>query len=80
MSCKGRASWQEQQGLCSRVKAARDGGDQEPWGPFRPNPATYLPSPPAREKDLTIYCQEDGAKQLLESTLQLASSLPTLPA
>lgn len=30
MSCKGRAGWQEQRGLCSRVKAARDGGDQEP--------------------------------------------------
>lgn len=48
-------------------------------GAFCPNPATYLPSPLPREKDLCVYCQEDGAKQFLESPFQLASSLGALP-
>lgn len=49
MSCKGQAGWQEQQGLCSCAKAARDGGDQEPWGPFV-QILPLSPFPPASRK------------------------------
>lgn len=52
MSCKGWESWQEQQNLCSRVKAARDRENQELWGPFiQILPFISLSSPPPpREK------------------------------
>lgn len=72
MSCKGRASWQEQRGLCSCVKAARDGGDQEPWGPFCPNPATYLPSP-LPEKRISLFT---ARKMEQNSFLRTFYSLP----
>lgn len=78
VSCKDQTGWQEQQGLCSHVKAARDGGDQESWGPF----VQILPLislPPSSEKKLCVCCQNEGAKQLLEGPSEFASSLAALP-
>lgn len=72
MPCKGRVSWQEQRGLCSRVKAARDGGDQEQWGPF----VQILPLislPPCLEKRISVFT---ARKMEQNSSLRALSSSP----
>lgn len=72
MSCKGQAGWQEQQGLCSCVKAARDGGDQEPWGPFV-QILPLSPSLPCLEKKISVFT---ARKMEQNSSLRALSSLP----
>lgn len=72
MSCKGRVSWQEQRGLCSHVKAVRDGGDQEPWGPF----VQILPLislPPHLKKRISVFT---ARKMEQNSSLRALSSFP----
>lgn len=71
MSCKGCAGWQEQQGLCSCVKAARDGGDQEPWGPFVPI-LPLISLPPCFKKRISVFT---ARKMEQNSSLRAPSSL-----
>lgn len=72
MSCKGRVSWQEQRGLCSHVKAARDGGDQEPWGPFV-QILLHISLPPCLEKRISVFT---ARRMEQNSSLRALSSLP----